>query len=113
MDVHDATRDDYLHLGLAPSFGELTSTSIKDLDDELKIMIAATMRLLATVPVQQRTWEKMLELMIQNPLLEPEASGISRAERLVKEETNFFKLDGSPDPNVVREVDKNKLSFEI
>jgi hypothetical protein len=33
MDVHDATRDDYLHLGLAPSFGELTSTSIKDLDD--------------------------------------------------------------------------------
>ncbi|KAJ7839489.1 hypothetical protein B0H13DRAFT_1911236 [Mycena leptocephala] len=105
MDVHDATRDDYLHLGLAPSFGELTSSSIKDLDDELKIMIAGTMRLLATVPVQQRTWEKMLELMMQNLLLEPEVSGISRAEKLVKDETNFFKVDGSPDPNVVREVE--------
>ncbi|KAJ7874850.1 hypothetical protein B0H13DRAFT_2348419 [Mycena leptocephala] len=88
MDVHDETRDDYLHLGLAPSFGELTSSSIKDLDDELKIMIAGTMRLLAT-----------------NLLLEPEASGISRAEKLVKDETNFFKVDGCPDPNVVREVE--------
>ncbi|KAJ7915181.1 hypothetical protein B0H13DRAFT_1872275 [Mycena leptocephala] len=105
MNVHDATRDDYLHLGLAPSFGELTSSSIKDLDDELKIMIAVTMRLLATVPVQQRSFEKMLQLMIQNPLLEPEASGVSRAEQLVKEETNVFKVDGSPDPDVVREVE--------
>jgi hypothetical protein len=109
MNVHDATRDDYLHLGLAPSFGELTSSNIKDLDDELKIMIAATMRLLATVPVQQRSFEKMLELMIQNPLLEPEASGVSRAEKLVKEETNVFKVDGSPDPDVVREVNKNNI----
>jgi hypothetical protein len=112
MNVHDETRDDYLHLGLAPSFGELTSSSsIKGLDDELKIMIAATMRLLATVPVQQRTWEKMLELMIQNPLMEPEASGISRAEKLVKEGTNYFKVDGSPDPDVVREVIQNNSSF--
>ncbi|KAJ7819293.1 hypothetical protein B0H13DRAFT_2378462 [Mycena leptocephala] len=83
MDVHDETRDDYLHLGLAPSFGELTSSSIKDLDDELKIMIAGTMRLLDR----------------------HKASGISRAEKLVKDETNFFKVDGSPDPNVVREVE--------
>jgi hypothetical protein len=106
MDVHDATRDDYLHLGLAPSYGELTSSSMKELDDQLKIMIAGTMRALATVPAQQRTWEKILEVMMQNPLLEPDASGISRAEKLVKDETNFFKVDGSPDPHVVREVNK-------
>ncbi|KAJ7083763.1 hypothetical protein C8R44DRAFT_991939 [Mycena epipterygia] len=105
IDVKDASRDDYLHLSLAPSFGELTSYSIKELDDQLKIMIAATMRALAKVSVQQRSWEKVLEIMMQNPLLEPEASGISRADKLVKEETNVFKVDGSPDHNIVREVE--------
>ncbi|KAJ7476511.1 hypothetical protein FB451DRAFT_1460612 [Mycena latifolia] len=105
IDVKDATRDDYLHLKLAPSFGELTSASVKDLDDQLKIMIAATMRALAKVPVQQRSWETILGVMMQNPLLEPEMSGISRADRLVKEETNVFKVDGSPDANIVREVE--------
>ncbi|KAJ7231787.1 hypothetical protein C8J57DRAFT_1730056 [Mycena rebaudengoi] len=86
MEVTDATCDDYLHMGLAPSYGELTSTTIKDLDDQLKIMIDGTMQAV-------------------NPLLEPEASGISRADKLIKEETNFFKVDGSPHLNVVREIE--------
>ncbi|KAJ6457703.1 hypothetical protein C8R45DRAFT_1110451 [Mycena sanguinolenta] len=101
IDVKDASRDDYLHLGLAPSFGELNSFSIKEMDENLKIMIAATMRALAKVPPQQRSWEKVLEVMMQNPLLVAETSGVSRAEKLVKEETNVFLIDGSPDPNVV------------
>ncbi|KAJ6568538.1 hypothetical protein B0H19DRAFT_1065364 [Mycena capillaripes] len=101
----DATRDDYLHLNLAPSFGELASNSVKDLDDELKIMIAGTMRSIAQVPAPQRSWEKILEVMMQNPLLEPEAFGTSRADKFVKEEVDFFKLDGSPDSLSVREVE--------
>ncbi|KAF7373053.1 hypothetical protein MSAN_00512800 [Mycena sanguinolenta] len=105
MEVKDATRDDYLHLNLAPSFGELTPTSVKDLDDNLKVIIAATMRALAKVPAQQRSWEKVLEVMMQNPLLEPDAVGISRADKLIKEEVNYFHTDGSPDPKVVKEVE--------
>ncbi|KAJ7083765.1 hypothetical protein C8R44DRAFT_753330 [Mycena epipterygia] len=105
IDVKDASRDDYLHFSLAPSFGELTSTSVKDLDNELKIMIAGTMRTLDKAPVQQRSWERVLEIMMENPLLEPEASGISRTDKFLKEETNVFKLDGSPDPNIAREVE--------
>ncbi|KAJ7200675.1 hypothetical protein B0H12DRAFT_1036650 [Mycena haematopus] len=105
MDVKDASRDDYLHLNLAPSFGNLNSNSIKQMDNNLKIMIAATMRALAKVPPQQRSWEKVLEVMMQNPLLVTDETGTSRAEKLVKDETNFFRVDGSPDPNVVREVE--------
>lgn len=111
MEVTDATCDDYLHMGLAPSYGELTSTTIKDLDDQLKIMIDGTMQALVKMPPQQRSWEKVLEVMMQNPLLEPEASGISRADKLIKEETNFFKVDGSPHLDVVREVNKTNYHF--
>jgi len=68
-------------------------------------MIAGTMRALAKVPIQQRSWEKVLSVMMQNPLLEPETSGIARADKLVKEGTNVFLVDGSPDPNIVREVE--------
>jgi hypothetical protein len=111
MDVKDSTRDDYLHMGLAPSYGELTSNSIKGLDDQLKIIIAGTMRALAKVPSQQRSWEKVLEVMMQNPLLQPDESGISRADKILKEETNVFKVDGSPDQNIVREVSKPSYRF--
>ncbi|KAJ7234292.1 hypothetical protein C8J57DRAFT_1729207 [Mycena rebaudengoi] len=105
MDVKDATRDDYLHMNLSPSYGELASTTIKDLDDQLKIMIDGTMQALVKIPPQQRSWEKVLEVMMQNALLEPAASGISRADKLIKEETNFFKVDGSPHLDVVREIE--------
>ncbi|KAJ7192760.1 hypothetical protein B0H12DRAFT_1246098 [Mycena haematopus] len=44
VDVKDSTRDDNLHLHLAPSFGELTPNSVKDLDENLKIITAGTMR---------------------------------------------------------------------
>ncbi|KAJ6457727.1 hypothetical protein C8R45DRAFT_1110469 [Mycena sanguinolenta] len=105
MDVKDSSRDDYLNLGLAPSFGELNSNGIKEMDENLKINIAATMGALANVPPQQRSWEKVLEVMMQNQLLVVETSGVSQAEKLIKEETNVFLIDGSTDPNVVREVE--------
>jgi fructose-1,6-bisphosphatase/sedoheptulose 1,7-bisphosphatase-like protein len=91
-------------MGLAPSFGTLTSTSVKALDDNLKVMIAGTMRALAQVPVQQRSWEKIVSVMMQNPLIEPDAASIYHADKLLKEETNFFKVDGSPDQDVVKGV---------
>ncbi len=37
MDLKDVTRDDFLHTGLAPSFGTLTRDSIKGMDEQLKV----------------------------------------------------------------------------
>ncbi len=40
MEFKDNTRDDFLHTGLAPSFGKLTKDSIKGMDDQLKVKIS-------------------------------------------------------------------------
>ncbi|KAJ6620954.1 hypothetical protein B0H10DRAFT_1875405 [Mycena sp. CBHHK59/15] len=106
VDVKDSTRNDYLHEGLAPSFGGLNSESIKLMDDKLKIMIAGTMRVLSKIPPPQRSWDKVIETMMQNTLLEPVGSdNINRVDKFIKEGTNVFKFDGSPDTTIMREVE--------
>lgn len=106
MDVKDSTRDDYLHLGLAPSYGTLTSESVKAMDEQLKVMIAGTMRTLKALPADQRSWENVLSKMMQNPLLQAEEAGkeVARTDRIIKHGTNVFKFDGSPDAAIVKEV---------
>lgn len=74
------------------------------MDEHLKIMIAATTRLIRGIPPTERTWEKVVSAMMQNPLIEPTDSEINRADKLIKEGTNVFKFDGSPDNAIVNEV---------
>ncbi|KAF4622191.1 hypothetical protein D9613_009427 [Agrocybe pediades] len=107
MDVRESTREDHLHMGLAPSYGpegELKSEAIKLMDKHLKIMIAGTMKSLEAVPPKERTWEKILAIMMQNPLLEPEVETTARVDKLIKNGHNVFKFDGSPDAAIVKEA---------
>ncbi|KAK0751426.1 hypothetical protein B0T18DRAFT_68282 [Schizothecium vesticola] len=94
--------NDFLQCDLAPSFGSLNKTTIKELDDELKVMIAATLKQLAKV--QERSWQDVLATMSQNALMEPEGAQVARADKLVKEGTNEFKSDGTSQAGIVREV---------
>jgi len=107
IDVKDNTRDDFLHTGLAPSFGTLTRDSIKGMDDELKIIIAGTNRELEKVPALDRTWDKVISVFMQNPLIEPmdtPTANIARADKLIKNDSNVFKVDREHDDGIVREV---------
>ncbi|KDR77776.1 hypothetical protein GALMADRAFT_210023 [Galerina marginata CBS 339.88] len=107
MDVKDDTRNDHLHLDLAPSYGpegKLTSAAIKCMDDNLKIMIAGTMKSLSALKPEDRSWANIMSTLMQNPLLEPETDAISRSDKLIKSGTNVFKFDGSPDATIVNEV---------
>jgi len=108
MDVKDNTRDDYLHTGLAPSYGTLTKDSIKQMDDSLKIMITGTMKALEKIPPAERSWDMVLSTMMQNSLIEPipgDGNKVSRVDRVIKEGINVFKVDGSPDQAIVKEVE--------
>jgi len=105
MNVADSKRNEYLHETLAPSYGTLTSESIKAMDKELKIMIAGTMRALAAIPEGQRNWDKILSTMMQNPLIEPDGTAhVARNDRFIKAGINVFKFDGSPDAGIVKQV---------
>lgn len=77
---------------------------MKELDDELQIMIAGTMKTLAKIPDQDRSWDKLMSALLQNPLMEPDGPPIFKADSLSKGDTNVFKVDGSPDSAIVREV---------
>lgn len=101
INVKDSKSDEYLHTDLAPSYGKL-KPDLQKMDDELKIMIAGTMKTLAEQ--SDKSWDAIQSTMMQNPFVEPFDEPIATTDALKKEDTNYFKTDGSPDANVVKEV---------
>ncbi|KAI0768290.1 hypothetical protein BD413DRAFT_565130 [Trametes elegans] len=114
MNVNDSSSDDYLHCDLAPSFGKLKKESLNAMDRELKVMITGTMRSLRKAreahsgPLE---WKTVMETLMQNTLIEPFENEISRSDKIIKEGTNFFKFDGSPDRSIVEEVNSWFVNF--
>ena len=119
VDVKNSTKDDYLHIGLAPAYGKLTSKTIKTMDEHLKVMIAGTMRLLEKKRKELKgplSWDELMSVLMQNTLIELDnskaGSKIDRADKLIKPAViNFFKISGAPDPTVVKEV--SDASFRL
>ncbi|UDD59363.1 hypothetical protein AFCA_006784 [Aspergillus flavus] len=70
---------EYLHDGLAPSYGTLNSESIDDLDEAYKVAIAGVMR-------------------------KPAGDSIDRTENLLKGNMGYFNVGANPDNAVVKEV---------
>ena len=104
--VNDKKRTDYLKFDLAPSYGNLTSESIKMMDDKLKIIISGTTRTIEKLPFEDRSWENVISALQQNTLLEPMDDGVEKSDTLVKNYgTSAFKFDGSADSSIVREVE--------
>lgn len=94
-----------LHVGLAPSYGELTAESVKQLDEKLKVAISATLRALAEVPLAQRTWEKILVTMLQNSVLEADNDIHYRSDKhLLPSKVRLFQFDRTHNAAVVEAV---------
>ncbi|KAI0039878.1 hypothetical protein FA95DRAFT_969147 [Auriscalpium vulgare] len=94
-----------LHLDLAPSLGTLTKDSMIMMDDKLKVLIAGMMRELAKLKlVTNLSWEQVVSVCMQDPLMEPFDEPISKKDNFTKEGKHAFKFDGSPDPAIVQEV---------
>eukprot|EP01023_Acetabularia_acetabulum_P032639 TRINITY_DN304_c0_g1_i1.p1 TRINITY_DN304_c0_g1~~TRINITY_DN304_c0_g1_i1.p1 ORF type:complete len:280 (-),score=70.01 TRINITY_DN304_c0_g1_i1:445-1284(-) len=103
---NEIKNDNYLNVGLAPSFGTLDKESVKMMDDELKVMIAGVTRAIAKLDPNSRSWDNVISLLNQNSLIQQVAdSEITRSDKLIKDGTNYFKFDGSADLDTVREVE--------
>ena len=117
---------------LAPCFGTLTSESMKIMDDQLKVMIAVTTKLLqknteekmkladdnkksADDPSRFLSWDEIVHIMSQNTMIEPQPSPttdkipeqvdeILRSQHYDYNGTGYFKVDGSPSQQIVNEI---------
>lgn len=74
------------------------------MDDELKIMIAATMEDLAKIPAEKRYWEAVMSAMMSCALIEPDGDAVNRADKVIKDNFHVFKFDGGPNAAIVKEV---------
>lgn len=68
-----------------------------DIDEQLKVIIAATTLLIGKLPKAERTWDNVQALMNQNDFVEPVAEPIFRSDKYLEEQVSFLKFDGSPD----------------
>lgn len=96
------------HTELAASYGNLNSESIKLIDDELKVMMAAVNRQLTTLHEKNKEgteilFDEYVNAMLQNPVLEKDYDAeIFRNE--YKQFSNFGFARGDIDQQVVQQV---------
>ena len=97
---------------VAPVFGKLNAQTIKELDDDLLIIIAGMTKSIAHVPAKDRTYNKVLETFSQSPLVRADGHGISKSDSLIKNDAAQFKTDGSPDAAIVKEVSTRSIEYK-
>lgn len=85
------------------------------MDNELKVIITATTNVLSKMiedAAQNQndigtvlSWDNVIAALSTNPVLEPmDDAGITRTDKLIKDNMNYFKISGSPEDSIVREV---------
>lgn len=107
INVRDKERKDYLHCDLAPGFVGLTKDSIKMMDDKLKVMIAGCNIELTKMKPEERTWDKIMSVFTECPVLEPmdgPENNVSRTDKLIKKSREEFKFKRSENSAVENEV---------
>lgn len=74
------------------------------MSEEVKIMMAATIKDLEKVPAYERNFEKIVSVLMQNPILEPTADINYREDQVVRNSPSDIKFDGSASAPIVQEV---------
>lgn len=77
---------------------------MKMMDEKLKITIAGTVKSIAKIPSEERSWDEIMSVVRQNPLLRAAGDAVTRADKLIKSGLNVFKFDGSADAAIIKEV---------
>ncbi|RBA17355.1 hypothetical protein FPRO05_02079 [Fusarium proliferatum] len=104
VDEHLKGNSDDVVVDVGPVFGQLNEQTVGKLDENVQIMIAGMTKSIAGIPIPERTYEKILALFSQSPLVQVHGNGISKSDSLIKQSDSEFKTDGSPDDKIVQEV---------
>ena len=95
-----------IQFSLAVSYGKLNSSTVRDLDDNTKVMIAGAVRKLNKLP--EKTWDSAISSMMQNPVIEAVPDGaVNRSDKVIKNGAGDFMVPGGdPNPTTFEEVQK-------
>ncbi|KAG4252837.1 hypothetical protein FPRO03_08286 [Fusarium proliferatum] len=104
VDEHLKGNSDDVIVDVGPVFGQLNEQTVGKLDENVQIMIAGMTKSIAGIPIPERTYEKILALFSQSPLVQVHGNGISKSDSLIKQSDSEFRTDGSPDDKIVQEV---------
>jgi len=98
--------DNGVHQSLAPSFGDESKLGdLKKLDDALKVFIAVINRRILQIPENQRSWDTIQALFLKEVISTPKGDPVViTPPDYTKNDTHWFKTDGSPDSKTVDEV---------
>jgi len=102
IDTKDITSQDYFNYALAPSFGDLTDESFKAMDEELKVMMAGTIKVLENQP--DKSWKSVLATMMTNKSTIPDEEEIYNVEHYTHNTSSWFQFDHKKDQTVVNAV---------
>ncbi|OBZ69940.1 hypothetical protein A0H81_10521 [Grifola frondosa] len=97
----------FLMTKLAPSFGTLDAASIKNIDEEVKIMLATMHMALAKTPLHERSADKMVEICVNNlPLFEMEMDPALYVDRTayITKPMEFFNFAKHKNMSVINET---------
>lgn len=98
------SKEDTLTYRLAPSFRTLEKNSFQKMDDNLKIMITATIRAIESIKEEDRSWETVYSTLLQNSVLEPLGDEIVKVDRLERDGYTWFKFRDTPEKFVLDAV---------
>ncbi|TFK61311.1 hypothetical protein BDN72DRAFT_849801 [Pluteus cervinus] len=98
--------DDNSTFIFAPSFrSRNTLKSVQQMDDNLKLIILGTTKAIAGIPPEDRTWQNIVATLQNASLIEPCGEEINESYKRTKQLKGFIKFDGSPNPDIVNEVE--------
>lgn len=82
------------------------------MDDELKLVCAEALRQLSAIPVEDRSWEKVLSEM-HNTIMEPMSmmTKIDKTEFWLSDEANPLNASSSKDFAIISEVRVNTMHY--
>ncbi|EKM58350.1 uncharacterized protein PHACADRAFT_252605 [Phanerochaete carnosa HHB-10118-sp] len=93
------------HIGLAPSYGTLTSESLKTMDEKLQVAMASILRTLAARDVKSMPWNDVMAIMRQDATIECMNNAVKRHEILSKPPKRyFFRSQSITDADVLDEI---------
>lgn len=87
---------------LAPSFGMLSAESIKKMSETIKVVVAGTTRVIASL--SDKSWANVVAALSSNHLLEQLGEEIHRSGKVMEDRGASFLKKADPDPAAVSKV---------
>ena len=111
VDIANEKKKDYLTVPLAPSYGDLNAETVKAFDEPTKIMIAGVLRTIQKIPLAERTFDKVMEALMQSSLVDNKHGITERKDKITKQGKPRKEDETDSAEPIDEEVQTDEVSF--